>query len=87
MNMKICQSINAFYPLSARGEVSLCGAPLFQNGSSAPHQQRETIQRRDQGQSIREIAQGYNINPSTIPDSRRERCGPRFGVRLSEVAV
>jgi len=31
-----------------------------------PHQQREAIQRRDKGESIRAIARTYNVNPSTI---------------------
>jgi DNA invertase Pin-like site-specific DNA recombinase len=30
------------------------------------HQQREAIQRHDQGESVREIARSYNVNPSTI---------------------
>jgi helix-turn-helix resolvase-like protein len=30
------------------------------------HQQCEAIQRHDQGESVREIARSYNVNPSSI---------------------
>jgi IS30 family transposase len=31
-----------------------------------PHQRREAIKRRDQGEAVREIARSYNVAASTI---------------------
>jgi DNA invertase Pin-like site-specific DNA recombinase len=31
-----------------------------------PHQRSEAIRRRDQGESLTEIARSYNVRPSTI---------------------
>jgi hypothetical protein len=31
-----------------------------------PHQQREAIKRRDQGEPLRDIASSYNVSHSTI---------------------
>jgi DNA-binding MurR/RpiR family transcriptional regulator len=31
-----------------------------------PHQQHETIQRRDHGETLADIARSYNVSPATI---------------------
>jgi Helix-turn-helix domain of resolvase len=31
-----------------------------------PHQQKEAIKRRDQGETLAEIGRSYNVSPATI---------------------
>jgi DNA invertase Pin-like site-specific DNA recombinase len=39
---------------------------LGRNPKLTPHQREEAIRRRDEGQSVREIARTYNVSASTI---------------------
>jgi DNA invertase Pin-like site-specific DNA recombinase len=49
-----------------RARAKANGQSLGRKPKLPPHQQGEAIQRRDKGESIREIARSYNVNPSTI---------------------
>jgi DNA invertase Pin-like site-specific DNA recombinase len=49
-----------------RARAKANGHSLGRKPKLTPHQQREAIQRRDKGESIRQIARSYNVNPSTI---------------------
>jgi DNA invertase Pin-like site-specific DNA recombinase len=49
-----------------RARAKANGQSLGRRPKLTPHQQREAIQRRDKGESIRATARTYNVNPSTI---------------------
>jgi DNA invertase Pin-like site-specific DNA recombinase len=49
-----------------RARAKANGQSLGRKPKLTPHQQREAIQRRDQGVALGSIARSYNVSPSTI---------------------
>jgi DNA invertase Pin-like site-specific DNA recombinase len=48
-------------PRAKENGISLGSKPKL-----TPHQKQEAIRRRDEGQSVREIARSYNVSAGTI---------------------
>ena len=42
------------------------GVKMGRKAKLTPHQQREAVQRRENGEATREIARSYNVSHSTI---------------------
>ena len=49
-----------------RARAKANGKSLGRKPKLTPHQKQEAIRRRDDGQSVRDIARSYNVSPSTI---------------------
>ena len=49
-----------------RARAKESGISLGRKPKLTPHQKQEAIRRRDEGQSVREIARSYNVSASTI---------------------
>ena len=49
-----------------RARAKAAGKSLGRRSKLTPHQKQEALRRRDEGQSVREIARSYNVSASTI---------------------
>jgi DNA invertase Pin-like site-specific DNA recombinase len=49
-----------------RERAKACGVKMGRKPKLTPHQIKEALSRRDNGEGIREIARSYNVHNSTI---------------------
>jgi DNA invertase Pin-like site-specific DNA recombinase len=49
-----------------RSRAKARGVKLGRTPKLTPHQPREAISRRDNGETVRDIGRSYNVSPSTI---------------------